>query len=60
MEKVKVKKGCDTCLYEYTCDWSPAENGWTCTNWTGDMNNENKKISEVAERSSLGNAFACG
>lgn len=28
-----MKKTCENCVYEYTCDWTPAARKECCENW---------------------------
>lgn len=28
-----MEKTCETCVYEYTCDWTPAAGKDCCENW---------------------------
>lgn len=29
-----MEKTCENCVYEYTCDWTPAAEENFCENWT--------------------------
>ncbi len=33
MEKQKNIRSCENCLFEYYCDWKPAEGNLSCPEW---------------------------
>lgn len=37
-----MEKSCETCLYEYACDWTPAGEGYVCDGWVPDRDVEEK------------------
>lgn len=40
------EKTCSNCLFEYTCDWTPAVGEDTCEGWTEDKESENGTLNE--------------
>lgn len=39
---MKGIKTCENCVYEYTCDWTPAAGEECCENWKSEGGNENE------------------
>lgn len=36
-------KSCENCVYEYTCDWTPAEGKEYCENWRPEQAEEEER-----------------
>lgn len=36
-------KSCENCVYEYTCDWTPAGEEECCKNWRPEQAEEEEK-----------------